>query len=286
VGALAFYPAVRTSLLRDEENLLHTVAKQLTISLERELFYERSLAAERSQESERLLQTVLNSVSHEMRTPLTAIIGASSALQHPQIASNAEDRNELLAEVAGNAERLNRIVSNLLDMSRLSSGAFTLRKDWHDVNDLLSVILETNRRALANHKVELNTKDAVSLIRADSQLLEQAITNLILNAVTHTPSGATVLVSTWAEDRWLVITVSDNGPGIATDALARIFTSFYRAPGTPTGGSGLGLSIAKGIVEAHGGTITAANRAEGGACFTIRLPIEDQPGAPPAQGAE
>lgn len=280
VGVLAFFPIQTRDLHKDEENLLQAITQQLAVTLERELFHEQSLLTERLQESERLHQTILDSVSHELRTPMTAISGAAAALQHSQTMNDITIRNEIVQQLIVNAERLNRVVSNLLDMSRLSSGTYTLKTDWHDINDVIAVTLDASRVVLSEHKVITKLGDALPLVKIDHQLFEQALSNLLVNAALYTPSGTHIEIATVIDKGMLKISVCDNGPGIAPDALPNIFDKFYRVPGTPAGGSGLGLAIVKGIIEAHHGTVEAANCPEGGACFTIRITVDKQPHLP------
>ncbi len=284
VGILAYHPGTRRRLLQEEENLLSTVARQLAISMERELLQERSREAERLAESERLYQTILNSISHEIRTPLTAIIGSASALQDDGIIANPESRAQLLRELTGNAERLNRVVTNLLDMSRLSSGILSLKRDWHDTNDLIAHALGEHRGILADRQVVTRVPETFPLIFVDFGMFEQALSNLLVNAAAYTPLGATIEIEAHADDEGIALSISDRGPGIPADSLPHLFDKFYRVPGTSAGGTGIGLAITKAIIEAHEGTITANNRPGGGVSFAIRLPIKPQPGVPRESG--
>jgi two-component system sensor histidine kinase KdpD len=279
-GVLAFKPRENHHLSQDEENLLMTVARQLAMAAERELFQERSRQIQQLAESERLYQTILNSVSHELRTPLTAIIGNASALSNSQIASDPASRRQLSDEIIKNGERLNRVVSNLLDMSRLSSGKLSLKKDWHEIGDLISVVLDSQRTTLSAHNVVMQIAENLPLVRLDFALFQQALSNLLLNAATYTAPGTTVEIEVRITGSSLQLSVSDNGPGVPEASIPHLFEMFYRVPGSPSGGAGIGLAITKGIVEVHGGTIVVSNRPSGGACFTITLPIEQQPQMP------
>ncbi len=284
VGILAFRPLSKARLLQEEENLLFTVARQLAVSMERELFQERSRRMQQLAESERLYQTILNSVSHELRTPLTAIIGNASALSNSRIASDPSSRQQMTEEIVKNAERLNRVVSNLLDMSRLNSGKLTLKRDWHEIGDLLSVVLDSQKTALSGHKVVMRIAENLPLVRVDFQLFQQALSNLLFNAATYTAPGTIVEIEAKAAGRSLRVSVSDNGPGVPEGSIPHLFEMFYRVPGSLSGGAGMGLAITKGIVEAHGGTVMVSNRLSAGACFTITLPIEQQPEMPRDKG--
>ncbi|MDD4052564.1 MAG: sensor histidine kinase KdpD [candidate division Zixibacteria bacterium] len=286
VGILAFHPDTAKRLLQEEDNLLATVARQLAMSMERELLQERARQAERLAESERLYQTILNSISHEIRTPLTAIIGSATALQDNGIIANVENRDKLLRELTGNAERLNRVVSNLLDMSRLSSGVLSLKRDWHDINDLIARAVGQHRDALANHTIVARVPQKFPFVYVDFGLFEQAISNLLINAAAYTPPSTTIEIEARADDNAITLTISDNGPGIPSDSLPHLFDKFYRVPGTPAGGTGIGLAITRAVIEAHEGAITVDNRPGGGAVFAIRLPNKQQPDVPDDSGGQ
>lgn len=282
-GVLAFKPRTNKHLTHDEENLLMAASRLLAVAAERELLQERSRKMQQLAESERLFQTILSTVSHELRTPLTAIIGNASALSNDQIASDAVSRRQLSTEIIANAERLNRVVSNLLDMSRLSSGKLVLKLDWHDLSDLISVTLDAQKTALSDHRIAIELADTLPLARVDFQLLQQALGNLLLNAGIYTPAKAKIEVGARVVGREIELTVSDNGPGLPFEAIPHLFDMFYRVPGSKPGGAGIGLAITKGIVEAHGGSIVATSVPTGGACFTIKLPVDVQPEVPPGR---
>ena len=280
VGILAVKPRTTLRLLAEEEDLLMAVAQQMAIALEREVLHQRAVEGDRLRESERLHQTILDSVSHELRTPLTGIIGAASALQNSKISASEATRDQLAHELVENAERLNRVVGNLLDMSRLASGVLKLNRDWYDIADLIAVTLESNRRGLEGRTVATRIDEKVPLVRIDFQLFEQALANLIVNALTHTAAGTPIEIMAHVRGESLEISLADQGRGIPEASLPKLFDRFYRVPGTAPSGTGTGLAIVKAVVELHGGRVEAANRHEGGAIFTIRLPLEPQPKMP------
>lgn len=280
VGVLALKRRESRSLPTDEMNLVMAVARQLAVAAERELLQERAQKTQQLAESERLYQTILNSVSHELRTPLTAIIGNASAIGDELIAADASRRQQLSTEIIANAERLNRVVSNLLDMSRLNSGKLVLKRDWHDLNDLVSVTIDSQRTALANHAVSVELADILPLVRIDFPLMQQALTNLLVNATMYTPPDTAIEVGARVVDPMVELTVTDQGPGLLPEAIPHLFEMFYRISGSKPGGAGIGLAIAKGIVELHGGSIEAENQPAGGARFVIKLPLEPQPQGP------
>ena len=223
-------------------------------------------------ESERLGRALLNSVSHELRTPIAAIQSAAGGL-----VTDSPVQQALAGEIQEAAERLNRIVGNLLDMTRLEAGHLKARLDWCDVHDVINAALQRVEKKLAGREVTVTGPAGLPLARMDAVLMEQVLTNLLLNVALHTPAATPVQVTASVEEGAVHLSIADRGPGLPPDALDRIFDKFYRAPTAPAGGIGLGLSIVKGFVEVQGATIRAENRAGGGALFTIALP----PGEPP-----
>lgn len=265
-----------TSLTVAQRDLIETFVRQAALILDRVELRTAAAQAQLLAESEKLTRTLLNSISHELRTPLAASATAASALAALANAG-VEQRRELITEIQEANTRLNRVVGNLLDMARLESGQVRPNLDWHDVRDLVQTTVRELKRELATHPVNLELPDGPLLARLDFTLMQHALGNLLLNAVGHTPAATAIEVRTRLTDGQLQLSVADRGPGLASDVLSRIFGKFFRAPGAPTGGSGLGLSIVKGFVEAHGGTVRADNRAGGGLIFTMRLPQKQIP---------
>jgi two-component system sensor histidine kinase KdpD len=175
---------------------------------------------------------------------------------------------------------LNRLVGNLLNMTRLETGHVKPNLDWCDVADLVQVTLKDLESDLVGHEVTSQVSAGLPLVKMDFVLMQQSLGNLLLNAALHTPPGTPIQVSAVAEAGALVLAVADRGPGLPADVLPFIFDKFYRAPAAPAGGTGLGLAIVKGFVEAQGGQIKAENRSGGGASFTIRLPLAKSPPVP------
>jgi two-component system, OmpR family, sensor histidine kinase KdpD len=283
VGVFIFHPRVKLRLLPEESNFLNTVVRQLAIGIERENLNEKSLQARQLQESERLHQTILDSISHEIRTPLTAIMGASSALQDKKINEDTESRNELTDDLLDASERLNNVVENLLDTSRLNSGVLKLKLEWCDPKDLISITLEKLNKILKVYKVNVNITENLPLLFIDFQLFEQVLSNLIRNAAIVTPANGEITIEVKPIADLFEIAVLDSGPGIPEDAMKNVFERFYRVPGTPVGGLGLGLWLSRNIVELHGGKVSVRNRPSGGAAFTISLPLRPQPVSPPEE---
>lgn len=259
----------------EQETLLEAFVNQITINFERELLNELAKKSLVLSESEKLYKTLFNSISHELKTPITTIIGAISSLEDESISSSTEIRNNLSKEINIAAERLNRLVENLLDMTRLESGQMKLKMDWHEITDLIENVVKRLNNELTNHTMKIDVQENIPLFKFDFGLLEQALINVIHNSIIYTPEKSTIKINVKEEKNICIIEISDNGPGFAEETLNKLFEKFYRIPGTKTGGTGLGLSIAKGFIEAHSGSITAKNLKEGGAVFIIKIPMQN-----------
>ena len=257
-------------------DLLEAYARQAALVLDRVALRAAGEQSKLVAESERLSNALLNSISHELRTPLAAITSATSALVEAKTADGNFDR-KMVAEIQEASARLNRLVGNLLDVTRLESGHMRPKLDWCDVTDLVNTTVQSVERELAGHPFTVEVAENVPLARLDFTLMQQALSNLLLNAATHTPVGTPIWLQVRHETGWLTLSVADNGAGLSVELLPRIFDKFFRAPQAPVGGSGLGLAIVKGFIEAHGGQISAANRPGGGAIFTIRIPQTELP---------
>jgi two-component system sensor histidine kinase KdpD len=260
----------------DQETLLQTFISQIGSALEREQLNELTKQSITVMESERLYKTLFDSLSHELRTPIAAIMSASEALLEQKPTHPVEVQRSLLSEIHTGAERLNRLIENLLDMARLESGRITPTLDWCDINDLVNTAVRRLGDELSNHVVTIDVPSDIPLVKMDFALMEQVITNLLHNAFLYTQASSRVEVRAFVEDEKCVIVISDNGPGFPKEVLPRLFDKFYRVPGSMAGGTGLGLSIVRGFVEAHRGTIQVENREGGGARFTIRLPMQTE----------
>ncbi|MBE2268403.1 MAG: sensor histidine kinase KdpD [Anaerolinea sp.] len=275
VGALGIRTRDDSRLTRDAENQLDTFARQIALVIEREMLDEAAEKAAMLQASEQFATSLLNSISHEFRTPIAAITGASSSLLDPKLPDDA--KGALVEDIEEAADRLNWLVGNLLDMTRLESGRVQPKLEWCDVSDLIGSAVRFMGKRVRGRPIKIAIAPNLPLVQMDFGLMEQVIANLLHNAVSYTPPETPIEISAAVEDESLCLRVADHGEGIAAEALERIFDKFYRSPGVASGGTGLGLSIAKGFVEAHGGMIQVANRAGGGAEFTIRLPMTPPP---------
>lgn len=279
IGLFVFRPKRQRRLSAEQENLLHSVVRQLAVSLERDLFERRLQESRRFEESEKLHQTLLNSISHEMRTPLTAILGWASSLD--DVSRDPAKVRAIGAHLMESGERLNRVIENLLDMSRLSSGVLALKKEWYDIEDLIGVTLKKLGRSITQHPVRTRIAPDLPMVKIDFRFMEHAISNLVVNAASYAPQKTEITIWASSDDGVLKIGVDDLGPGVPVESASRIFEKFYRVPGTPAGGTGLGLSIVRSIVEAHGGRVDVGRNPEGGARFTIELPAVEQPPSAP-----
>jgi two-component system sensor histidine kinase KdpD len=261
----------------EQQDLLDAFVRQSALVLDRLRLDAEGQQARIVAESEKLSKALLNSISHELRTPIAAITAAASALSELKGNEQHAMQKNLAGEIQESASRLNRLVSNLLDMTRLESGAVKPRMEWCDVADLINVALRHNERELAGHPVTLSLPQSLPLVKMDFVLIEQVINNLLLNATAYTPLGTPIEVKAFAAPETMAISVADRGPGLPPESLTQVFEKFYRVPGAPAGGTGLGLSIVKGLVEAHGGRVEVQNRPGGGAEFTIHLPLQASP---------
>jgi two-component system sensor histidine kinase KdpD len=268
--------------------MMEAAAQHVAMAYEEHRLQEMLERARLLAESERLSKTLLNSMSHEIRTPIAAITSAVGELQvePPGASPLSGPQRSMVGEIQEAAERLNRVVGNVLEITRLESGTLKPRTEVCDVNDLVHVAVKETRKQLARHRVTVEGLPGVALAPLDYVLTQQALTNLLSNAAFHTPPGTAVAVGARMEPGWLALWVADRGPGVDAEALPRVFDKFYRGPGAAAGGTGLGLSVVKGLIEAQGGRVTAENQPDGGAVFTIRLPVGEGEGRAPgaAQG--
>ncbi len=264
VGVLAFQPKKRSSLPPQDADLLFAVARQLAISLEREIFRERALETGRLQETEKMHRAILNLITEELRTTLSTIV------QSAKILGEKDQAATLLLDAA---EKLQFSVDNLLTMSRLITGVFPLNKEAILVTDLLALAQAYIKRSLMGHQVKVNLVGEVSSVFIDISLCKQVLANVLANAAEYSPQGSSIEIEIFPKGSEIQIVVRDQGPGIKEEEMGRIFDKFYRAPGTKGGGVGLGLSVAKGILKVHGGKIAVSNQPDGGAAFSLWLPI-------------
>ena len=221
----------------------------------------------------KLYNTLLNSLSHELKTPIATIIGSVDTIKDNADNLSDQDKKELITGIGIAGIRLNKEVENLLNMSRLESGSIQLKLDWTDINEIIHLVISKLEDKLTNHQIVFEENELMPLVKLDSVLIEQVLYNLILNAILYTPNGTHIIIQTFVEDELFNIVVMDDGPGFPASALPNVFKMFYRLPHHKTGGSGLGLSIVKGFVEAHNGKVILESKEYNGAKFTIQLPV-------------
>ncbi|MDI3256472.1 MAG: sensor histidine kinase KdpD [Kyrpidia sp.] len=264
---------------QDRRELLHAFTGLAAAAVARVRLGEQAKMAEVAAESERLRTALLNSITHDLRTPLASMIGSVTSLLEGDEIFTAKDRRELLTTIYHSALRMNRLIANLLDMARIESGMMRLNKKWCDLEDVIGVALSQAEEALKGRDVRLDLPPDIPLVRADDVLLEQVLVNLLGNAAKFSPAGSPVGVGVTVEETVVEVSVTNRGPGIPPEDLDRVFEKFYRSPGTESvTGTGLGLAISKAIIEAHGGRIWAANVPEG-TRFAFALPVDRPPGS-------
>ncbi|MEI8048898.1 MAG: sensor histidine kinase KdpD [Bacteroidota bacterium] len=255
-----------------EEQFWEAVISQISAKYEREFLRNSAKQAYLLNESDKLYKTLFNSISHEFRIPVSTIMGASETLMSQTYPE--ETRQILYSEINIATVRLNRLIENLLNMSRLESGRISLRPDWCDVNDLANKVIDTLHQELKQFKISKVIPADMPLVMLDFGLIEQVLNNLVLNATQNAPEGSTIRIKFFYDNSLLTIQVMDRGKGFPESELSSAFNKFHRGKDAKAGGTGLGLSIVKGFVEAHQGTITAENRQNGGALFTIKIPVK------------
>lgn len=225
-------------------------------------------------EKERTIQLyniLLNSLSHELRTPISTIIGSVDTLQEHKEKLSSSNQLELLKQIETASLRLNRQVENLLNMSRFETGILKPKLDWCDINELVHDVIH---KAGSSHVILFNANEHIPLFKLDRGFIEQVLQNLIHNAIQYTPSNTRILITVHLEMNSCVIVIQDEGKGIAENELPLVFDKFYRLPNSKAGGTGLGLSIVRGFVEAHNGSVSLANNIHGGLTCTISIPSE------------
>jgi two-component system sensor histidine kinase KdpD len=255
-----------------EEQFWDAFLSQISGKYEREFLRHDASKAFMLAESDKLYKTLFNSISHELRIPVTTVIGATDMLlsrRYPE-----ETKEKLYSEINTAALRLNRLIENLLNMSRLESGRITPHPDWCDVHDLANSVAGILAQELQPFTLSVVIPHGMPLVYIDFGLVEQILYNLVLNATQYAPAGTGIRLKFYYDGGTLQIQVMDRGRGFATSELSSVFNKFYRGQNSASGGTGLGLSIVKGFAEAHRGTVTVANRKNGGAIFTVKIPVD------------
>jgi len=263
-------------LTPDQRRLLDALVDQGALAIERVQLVEDMDRVKRTVESDRLRAALLTSISHDLKTPLASVLGAASTMRDLSSGLTDTEKRDLLATVIDESERLNRFIANLLDMTKLESGAIKPNAARYDIGEIVGSALRRAGKILVHHKVSLELEADLPMLELDAVLFEQALFNLLDNAAKYAPVDTTISIKGWRDRDWVALQILDEGEGIPHSELESVFDKFYRAqkgdhvrPGT-----GLGLAISRGFVEAMHGTISAANRSDrSGAMLTIRLPI-------------
>jgi two-component system, OmpR family, sensor histidine kinase KdpD len=266
----------------DRFHLLEAFASQTAVAIERAGLAEEAQRAWARVEAEFIRNTLLSGVSHDLRTPLAVITGSASTLLEAGHAIDERGRRELLAGIADEAEHMEHFINNLLDMTRLESGSQKPKREQYPLQELVASTLQRLRKKIGERQIVIDIASDFPLLFVDGTLFEQVLINLVDNALQYTPADTAIEISGQSRDKAVEISVLDRGPGLPADDPTRVFQKFYRsAAGAKHRGIGLGLAICRGIVELHGGTITAKNRDGGGAAFIITLSGDSlRPGKP------
>jgi two-component system sensor histidine kinase KdpD len=275
--------------LTDDIELLENFARQTALCIEVASFSEKTQHAASQIEREQLRNALLSSVSHDLRTPLATITGASSTLTDEKSNLSEAQKKELAQVILEEAEHLNNHVRNLLEMTKLESGSLTIKKKWHSIEETVGACMNRLERQLKGRPIHINLSHELPLVPFDEILLQQVVLNLLENAMKYTPPGSDIDIDAQIEPlsdgatdtlRWMRIAISDRGPGLKPGEEENIFIKFYSLlTSNQSAGVGLGLAICRAIVKAHGGSISAKNREGGGAEFAIRLPLDGEPPA-------
>lgn len=259
-------------LPQEKTILLRSFISQITSSLQREINIDNNKKKQIYTESQKLFQTVLNSVSHELRTPISIITSAVSNMNDENTASNPVFRKQIGEELNSAALRLNDLVENILDMSRIESGYLSLNLQLYEVNDLIGTVINDLQKETYSQQIVLNIEENLPLIKIDINWFKQALLNILHNAISYTTPASIITIEVKTEsNNLLIFSIFDNGKGVPEETIPHLFEKFYRVPGSKSGGTGLGLTITKAIIEGHNGSITARNREEGGLHFLIAL---------------
>lgn len=282
LAVLAIKPFEQNRFISPQQfQLLHTFANQLSQSCERAILAEENEKNKLQMKSEQLRNSLLSCISHDLRTPLATITGAASYIVNAGTSLDLESCREMAGEIFAESARLNRLVSNLLDMTRLQSGTLQLKKEWHPVDELVGAALTYMDDKMGGRTIKTNIPPDLPFLAVDGTLIQQVLVNLLENANKYTPPASTIELSARRGDNCVEIDVADSGPGIPEDRRAQVFEKFYRLGTNHMPGAGLGLAICRGIMEAHGGSISVSENPGGGALFRITIPAgADGPNLP------
>jgi two-component system sensor histidine kinase KdpD len=279
IGVLALLPLNPARIsLPEQQRLLETFVSQIALALERVKLAAEAQNVQLKMETEQLRNALLSAISHDLRTPLAAIVGSSSSLVRDGDRLSSQARHELGQSIYDEAIRMAGLANNLLDMARLEAGAVVLNRQWQPLEEVVGGALAGLNSRMENHPVNIKLSHDLPLVEIDSLMIERVFANLLENAVKYTPRGTAIEISALVDNNELVVSVSDHGHGIPAGEEERIFEKFHRVASEGNqGGAGLGLTICRAIVQAHGGRIWADNLPSGGAAFHFTLPLTEPP---------
>jgi len=276
-GVLAILPDAEGRIFAPEQqHLLEVFAGQTALAIERTISQRAAQETRLHMQTEQMRSSLLSAVSHDLRTPLASITGAASTLRAQGNRLPLETQQELLESISDEAERMGRLVSNLLDMTRFESGGVELRRDDYPLEEIVGTVLQRMERQLDGRQILTELADNLPMVFVDDVLFGQVLWNLLENAAKYTEPGTPLDLAAFEEEGAVIIEVRDRGPGIPPGEEERIFEKFYRGKSNSARGAGLGLPICRAIIQAHRGTIQALPRKGGGAIFQIRLPIQSK----------
>ncbi|MGZ5050492.1 MAG: DUF4118 domain-containing protein [Methylobacter sp.] len=277
IGVLVLRPAnLRRIFLPEQRRLMDTFISQIAQTIERVRFADEAQQTQLRMESESLRNSLLSAISHDLRTPLASIVGAASTLAEEDARLDTTDRKELSLTIYDEALRMSNLANNILDMARLDAGQASLNRQWYLLDEIVGGTLTRMHKRLKGREVNVKLPDELCLVRVDAVLIEQVLVNLLENACKYTPAGSPIDICAESAAHMLKVVVADRGPGIPPGEEEKLFDKFYRVQREGTqSGVGLGLSICRAIIAAHGGVIGAANRQGGGARFFFLLPIDE-----------
>jgi two-component system sensor histidine kinase KdpD len=281
IGVLVLLPVnLRRVFLPEQQRLIDTFISLIVQAMERISFAKEAQSAKVKAETESLRNSLLNAISHDFRTPLASIVGASSSLMDGATQLTDAARIDLSKTINEEALRMTKLANNLLDMARLEAGSAALRREWCALEEIAGSVVTRLRGRLAGHSLKLDVPANLPLVHVDAAMIEQVLENLLENAVKYTPPGTPIELGAAMQENEVVVWVSDRGPGLPPGHEDRLFDKFYRGQAERAqSGVGLGLTICRAIIEAHGGKITAANRPGGGADFIFTVPAAEKPPA-------
>jgi two-component system sensor histidine kinase KdpD len=279
LGVLALLPVnLRRVFLPEQQKLLETFLRQIGQAVTRIRLAEQAKTTQMQMEAERLRNSLLSAISHDLRTPLATIIGSASTLLENEEQLQIQDKRDLSRVIVDEAERMSNLINNILDMARLDAGVVELNKQWHPLEEIIGSVLTRLHKHLADRPVKVRLPAGIPMIFVDAVMIEQVLINLLENAIRYTPQGSELEITADILEHTVEIAVADRGPGIPKGREEHLFEKFYQARHEAAqSGVGLGLAICRAIIEAHGGRINAQNRMDGGAVFTFVLPIKQLP---------